>query len=284
MLVRTPVSHRSRPSARVPARLISGRCVSMHAQVQQARALSPAMRRVTLHAYGITDFPQAAPDQWVKVFLPLPHQHKPVVPEDQQWYRRYQALPDHTRPPMRTYTVRSVDRVACTLDIDVVLHGDAGPGSTWAASTAPGDWVGLFGPGSANDPPAHAHWQLLAGDETALPAISAILEHTSLPTVVYVEVRDSAEQLDLRLPEATALTWLFRSGEPAHASSRLVDAVRAASLPPGRPYVWLAGEATKVQALRRHLLDDRNLDRTDVTFVGYWRHGRNEHDRTASRV
>ena len=56
-----------------------------------------------------------------------------------------------------------------------------------------------------------------------------------------------------------------RAGEP------LAAAVRAASFPDGRGQAWLSGESTCVRDLRRHLIDDRGLDRRLVYATGYWR-------------
>jgi len=39
-------------------------------------------------------------------------------------------------------------------------------------------------------------------------------------------------------------------------------------------YAWIAGEAAGVKALRRHLVSEVGVARTNVAFMGYWRHGR----------
>jgi NADPH-dependent ferric siderophore reductase len=45
-----------------------------------------------------------------------------------------------------------------------------------------------------------------------------------------------------------------------------------------RFYAWLAGEATVIKTLRRHLVTDCGVDRRSVAFMGYWRQGRAESD------
>jgi NADPH-dependent ferric siderophore reductase len=68
------------------------------------------------------------------------------------------------------------------------------------------------------------------------------------------------------------ITWLVRDeGAPP-----AVEAVRAATLAGSAPYAWIAGESGSVKALRRHLVNERELDRRRVTFVGYWRKGLSE--------
>jgi len=61
----------------------------------------------------------------------------------------------------------------------VVLHADEGDGSWWASHAKPGDPAALWGPRTTYRRPADAETLLLVGDETAIPAIAAILE--SLP-------------------------------------------------------------------------------------------------------
>ena len=41
-------------------------------------------------------------------------------------------------------------------------------------------------------------------------------------------------------------------------------------------YAWIAGEAATVKALRRHLVSDLGVARSNVAFMGYWRRGRSE--------
>jgi NADPH-dependent ferric siderophore reductase len=41
-------------------------------------------------------------------------------------------------------------------------------------------------------------------------------------------------------------------------------------------YAWIAGEAATVKALRRYLVSEVGVARTNVAFMGYWRRGRSE--------
>ena len=120
--------------------------------------------------------------------------------EQSGWYQEWLAMDPAIRGSMRTYTVRSerLDAVYPEIDVDFVMHFDAdgngGPAANWAQNARPGDALTIIGP---NNRAAHCvtaetyagiEWRpglaqrvLLAGDETAVPAISAILE--SLPAV-----------------------------------------------------------------------------------------------------
>jgi NADPH-dependent ferric siderophore reductase len=267
------VSHRPDRRARYPRP--SEPCYAlMRAQVRSVTALTPRINRICFEAPALREFPFATQDQWVKLFFPPAGAAEPEVPEGEDWYRAYLAMPDTRRPPMRTYTVRDRDDDARTVTIDFVLHGDLGPASAWASHAVPGDRIAIYGPGHAYLPPDDADWICCLGDETALPAIGAIVESADdRRTVAYVEVADDAERLPLRPTGGAQVHYLTRNGIRPSSSTMLVDTLRDLPLPRGRPYFWLAGEASKVRAMRRHLVGERGVDRRCVTFVGYWREG-----------
>lgn len=272
----SPVTTRRRPARTVG----QGPFERYVVPVVRVVRLTPRSVRVTFRAPELAGFPASAPDQWVKLFFPLPHQQRPPVPTGPEWYRDYLAMAPNDKPAMRTYTVRRHDRATCELDVDLVLHGDSGPGSAWAERVRPGQLVGVFGPGAAYEPTPGAAWRLLVGDETAVPAIGAILEAELDPAVAvhaFVEVADAAEQLDLVRGAHQHVTWVRRSAR-AGGGPTLLDAVRASRLPGEPGYAWLAGEAGLVRDVRRHLVGERGHDRADITFLGYWRCGRAEDD------
>jgi NADPH-dependent ferric siderophore reductase len=281
--------------------------------------LGPSTVRITLTGPRLGDFGVAGDDQRVKLVLaPDSTALAELQAAGGEWYPAYRALADERRPVLRTYTVRAARPERAEVDLDVVLHGvvdgSAGPAAAWAARARPGDPVVLMGPdrpgrgrawGAEWAPPATATCLLLAGDETAVPAVSTVLE--SLPAVpgrravAVLEVPEPGDAQDLVLPEGVAVHWLFRSGLPrgellvpaVHAA--LVDlGIAAAPAPapedvdleagllwevPEDPaagtgcYAWLAGEAGVVTRLRRHLVGDLGVDRRAVAFMGYWRDG-----------
>jgi NADPH-dependent ferric siderophore reductase len=54
----------------------------------------------------------------------------------------------------------------------------------------------------------------------------------------------------------------------------LLNAARALTLPKtGDGYAWAAGESQTAKLLRRHLLDERGLDKAFVKAAGYWKRG-----------
>ncbi|MGH3915746.1 MAG: siderophore-interacting protein [Pseudonocardiaceae bacterium] len=255
------------------------------ATVVRRHRLTPHMIRIGLGGSDLADFARGAADQYVKLLFPAPGHTVPTVPalEDddvQSWYRRYLALPDAVRPIMRTYTVRKHRPEVHEVDVDFVVHDDAGQAGQWAQRAQLGDHVGIIAARGSYQPPDTADWQLIVGDEAALPAIGAIVESMAPHTRarVWVEVADRAEEQPLVAPPLATVCWLHRGRTPAGRSTVLLNAVRAATLPRGTPYAWVAGEAGMVRALRRHLVAERGIDRAAITFTGYWRLGKTEAD------
>lgn len=168
------------------------------------------------------------------------------------WYQQWLSLDPAERGTMRTYTIRAsrCDAAVPELDVDFVMHFDAdgkgGPASQWAAAAQPGDRVWLIGPnihaascttagayGGIEWRPGLAQNVLLAGDETAVPAISAILE--SLPEDIsghaFLEVPDGSDCQEIRTRSRVGVSWLARGGRP---HGELLDAaVRQAVRVPG---------------------------------------------------
>ncbi|WP_019630985.1 siderophore-interacting protein [Actinomadura atramentaria] len=238
--------------------------------------LGPTMTRVTFGGERVDECASGGFDQRLKLFLPLPGQERPVVPvDDPDWFTAWRALDPSIRSIMRTYTVRA--QRPGELDVDFALHGETGPASHWASKARPGDQVTIFAPLTADNsgvdfrPPPTATRILLAGDETALPAIGGILE--SLPadvsTETWIEVPDPADRQEL---PSTPIHWLTRTN-----NEHLTEALPAASITVP-DYAWIAGESSTVKALRRHLVQTLGMDRRTVTFTGYWRKGDTEED------
>jgi NADPH-dependent ferric siderophore reductase len=246
------------------------------------------MRRITFGGDDLADLGCDGPDRQVKLCFPRPGRPRPRLPEPgsggdaARWYAAYTAIPEAERPWLRSYTIRAHDPRARTVDVDFVLHdgADAGPATRWARSARPGDVLGMVGPSPEFGRPvpltasiAAADWLLLAGDESALPAIGTVVE--ALPpghrAVAFIEVRDAAEQQPLPTRGELTVHWLHRGAAPAGRTGLLVRAVRAADLPEGRMFAWIAGEAGAVRALRRHLVEERGVPRRAIDFSGYWR-------------
>ncbi|MFF1299456.1 MULTISPECIES: siderophore-interacting protein [unclassified Streptomyces] len=269
-------------------------------QVVRTRSLGPSLVRVTFAGDELREFCSDGCDQSLSLFLPHPGQTEPAVPIElgDGWWQAWRELPDDVRAVMRSYTLRALRRDplgnTTEIDIDFVLHGvepdaatPAGPASRWAARAAAGDRVLLLGPAVADNrairfrPADDTDLVVIWGDETAVPAASAIIE--SLPAGtrarVWLEVQHAEDVQDLATEADAEVTWLVRDHQEldAEGAPMALGAIRDAQLPPAeRPYVWIAGESGHIKALRRHFVGERGIDRRRVTFVGYWRQGLTE--------
>ncbi|MFD4506016.1 siderophore-interacting protein [Streptomyces sp. NPDC058457] len=256
-------------------------------QVVRTRRLGPSLVRVTFAGADLAHFHSDGRDQSLSLFIPAEGHTEPAVPVElgDGWWQGWRELPDDVRAVMRSYTLRELRRDPDEIDIDFVLHGagpdaatPAGPASRWASRAAAGDRVVLLGPAIADNrairfrPPEDTDLVLVWGDETAVPAATAILESLPAGTRVraWLEVPCAGDVQDVATEADAEITWLV-GGRDAR------EEIRAAQLPSHtHPYAWIAGESGRVKELRRHLVGERGIDRRRVTFVGYWRQGLTE--------
>jgi NADPH-dependent ferric siderophore reductase len=241
-------------------------------QVREVNSLTPQMVRIVVGGDALTGFISAAHDDHIKVFFPQPGQDKPVLPALSPNGPVYpEGAP---RPAARDYTPRRYDAATNTLTIDFVLHGD-GPATTWAARARPGDFLGVGGPRGSFIVPDDFDWYLLAGDETALPAIGRRLEElpAGARAIVVAEVANAADEQHFDTRARVETHWLHRDGGEPGNQALLQKALAGLQLPPGEGYAWVAAEAGTAKALRRYLVDQRGLPKDRVKAAAYWKKG-----------
>jgi NADPH-dependent ferric siderophore reductase len=241
-------------------------------RVVETKDVTALMRRITFAGADLARFSYGgmhmrllfpAFDGQVPVWPTLGADGHPVWPDAEE------------RPLARVYTIRSIDVAAGLIDVDFVLHEDDCIGGRWAARAQPGGIVGMTGPGGGEAP--SARWLLLAGDETALPAIGRTLETLPAETtaVVRIEIADAAEKQDLETNAALDLQWLCRNGEAPGTTTLLADAVKEVVFPTDEDdvFAWVAGEYRTFKEIRGFLRKERNLPRDKHLVVAYWRRG-----------
>lgn len=302
--------------------------------VEHIERLSPHFQRITCHGDDLDLLGTDGYDQRIKVMFPLPDEtwgDPQLFDEDSirraAWYDQWRKLPAHRRNVFRTYTIRAARPDRREITIDFVLHDQAGPAGEYAAHAQRGDEMVIIGPHSLSDRsslgidfhPAAAHRLLLIGDETAVPAIGAILDSLTRDGwqgtgKALLEVPCDEDVIDMPDVAGIHIDWGTRGGRP-HGSTltgRLeaisacsgqpsADAMRASAdqkLPPididrdllwevpqdnerggAKPhdlYAWVAGEAAMVRDIRRMLVEQMHMNRSDVAFMGYWRAGKSE--------
>lgn len=297
-------------------------------EVVRVDRLSPSFVRIELGSPALAELGVEGPWYDQRIKLVFPHGDRPLpslAGADEAWMAAWFEKPAEERGHMRTYTVRDVvgSGSGTRLVVDFVLHGtdghgEAGPGSSWAARAQVGDRIVTLAPrrgldfGGIEFVPGTAARLLLVGDETAVPAVASIL--AALPPgargAAYLEVPLAGDVQTLQHPLGVEVTWLSRDGGPR--GERLHAAVLEHLGAPLRPlevsddevdpdlwetpaysssgeqvdqhvvhvghdlddlYAWIAGESKVVTALRRALVKDLDVDRTQVAFMGYWREG-----------
>lgn len=250
-------------------------------RVLRTEPLTPHMTRVVLGGEGLREMSAGEhTDHYVKLLFPVPGITYPE-PFDMGWIRAH--LPRHEWPVTRTYTVRRWLPELPELTLDFVLHGDSGIAGPWARTVRPGEAIHMLGPGGGYSPAPESDWHLLAGDESALPAIAASLERMPAGATVHalIEVAGPEEEQPLDLPDGVRPVWLHRGTQ--RPGSRLTAAVRELQFPAGRVQAFVHGEAGFVKEIRHHLRRERGIPREQLSISGYWRLGHDEDGWRASK-
>ncbi|MEU9073373.1 siderophore-interacting protein [Kitasatospora sp. NPDC048538] len=215
--------------------------------------LTPTLTRLTFAGPTLAALGVEFPTQWVKL-----------------------AIPDGQS---RAYTIRHHRPAQQEVDLDVVLHG-GGPLSRWASVARPGARARLVGPRGGRPALDGAAHLLLAADESALPAALSLLEQLPAGTRVsaHFEIATAADALPLATRADLTVRWLPRDAGGGHGvpgdKGRLFARSATAAEPPPGSAAWVAGEASAVDDVRRHLLAGRAVPRELLHAKGYWRHGR----------
>lgn len=251
----------------------------VHAEVLRSERVTPHMVRVTFGGPDLARLEWRGFDQWVRLAVP--------VEDDTRFdnlparfgvggYLKYLTLPRGTRPVIRNYTLRALRRKAggAELDIDFVVHGEDGVAGPWAARVEPGEQVAMIDQGCGWRP-TPADRFLLVADESGLPAVAGVLR--DLPReargVAVIELFDEADRQECEEPDGIEVRWVVRSGEQAPGDVAL-ETLRALELPEGGAYAFAVGEQALATGARRHLVNERGVPKTQVTFSGYWRRGK----------
>ena len=216
--------------------------MSLPALIEVARILdvSASMRRVRFAGPGVADYLSEARIPNIKLFFP-----DDAVPLPGPSRADHHRIAPEQRARVRTYTVRSYDTGAATLDIDFVRHGEEGLASSWVERARPGDTLGALGGGGRL--PAPRPWMMLVADQA------------------------------LSVPDGVEVRWLHRGGRPPGESALLLDAALEAPLadPLEDGFVWVSAESRVVREVRRHVRA-LGLPRENQLIIGYWHRGATE--------
>jgi len=228
---------------------------------------TPYMLRVTFDGPELGELVVNEPAASVRLLLPSPGTPDLVIPT---WNGNEFLLPDGQRPTIRTFTPIRASEATSELVLEIVLHG-SGVASDWATAATVGSRVAISGPGRGYVPDPDASSFLLVGDESAVPAISQLVASlpSQCPVHAGIEVTSAAAIRSLPERSGAEIDWRVLPQEEPPGTEQL-EYVRSANVEAG-VRIWAAGEAAAMQRIRRHLFDDRGVDRSNTMIRGYWK-------------
>ena len=239
--------------------------------VKSVNTLTPNMQRIVMTGEDLSQFPWDSEGGYIKLVFPAPDEIALPSVEDIETGAPIQ---------LRTYTIRGFDSESLEITVDLVLHDrpdHTGPAANWAKHAVVGDRMVIYGPGNVKPLNHNADWFLLAGDMTALPAISCQLE--SMPAdangFVILEINNEADKQSLSKPEGMEIIWVINP----HADQEntvLSDAVKSVPWLEGKPSIWAACEFSNMRLLRAYFKKDKQVTREHLYVSSYWKMGQTE--------
>ncbi len=228
--------------------------------------LTPNMVRLRLGGPGMAGFPAGFAGGYVKL--------------------RLGEGGEGVKPVVRTYTIR--EQHADGIDLDFAVHGSdsemPGPAVNWALNAHIGDTILVGGPGPAKPLPPGMDRYLVAGDMTALPAISVNLEalDPGARGAAVIEIQHADDRQDLAVPDGFAVHWLVNP-HPGSDPELLLRKLRELGWEEGETYGWVAAEFAAMKALRDYLRTERGLGRDRLYASSYWKQGEDEDSHRVSK-
>ncbi|MEH6578883.1 MAG: siderophore-interacting protein [Amphritea sp.] len=245
--------------------------------VLSKQQLTPNMIRITLGGPNLKGFPEGYESGYIKLKFSIESLSDPMLSS-------LQGLLNGKDSCLRTYTVRSFNAKNQQLTIDFVAHGTNGPASAWAMHAMPGDNITITGPGDKKLVDMNADWFFIAGDMTALPAISVNLEQMPRDARGYavIAIINEADKQQINAPEGVTIHWVVNP-DPTELDSQLLDTVKKLEWLEGYPSVWVACEFSSMRQIRTYFRKERGLNRDQVYASSYWKIGDTDEGNKAAK-
>ena len=230
--------------------------------------LTPAYVRVRLRGDELAGFRSLGSDDHLRIFFPVGDPG---------------SVEELRAAPSREYTPLAWGED--WLELEFAIHGDpkagtAGVAAAWAATAPLGAIAGVGGPRGSKVLVGRPDAWLLAGDETAVPAIRRFAQSMDPDAAgrILVEVTDAAHELTIDAAAGIAIENLHRGSAPAGtALAARLDALTADDRPMGAVFGFVAAEQSVVKPARALLLDRWGLEPDQVIVKGYWKRGETEY-------
>jgi NADPH-dependent ferric siderophore reductase len=156
------------------------------------------------------------------------------------------------------------------LDLDVVVHGDAGPATAWASRAGRGDELEIAGPRGSRLAPTGFTNALLLADPAGMPALRRWIRAFAGVLPVHAVLFGGDGRLVDHLDDAETLSATPQLALTADFD--LLDVVRSQDVT-ADTFVWAAGEAGALIPVRRWLKQEAGLPKANLSLHGYWKSG-----------
>lgn len=223
-------------------------------EVIRTAYITPNMQRVTLGRSGLSDFPADQESAYIKLLFPQAGDSQPLV---------------------RTYSISGQRNNE--IDVDFALHAVDGPASAWARTAQAGQQIVVGGLGPKKLINNEADWFLLAGDMTALPAITVNINQLPATARGYavIEVTTETDIQPLNSPENIEIHWIVNAAANTDTSP-LLEHIKQLRWLSGQPAVWTACEFHSMRVLRQYFKVEREVAKTHLYISSYWKIDRTE--------
>ncbi len=226
--------------------------------------LTPGYVRVRLEGADLRGFESRGSDDHVRAFFP---ETSPA------------SVDELRAAPSREYTPLEWDGEAGWLDMEFAIHGD-GIAASWAASAEIGAIAGVGGPRGSMVMAGRPDGWLLAGDETAVPAMRRFAQSMDAAAVgrILVEVPGADHELPIDAPAGVVVEQVHRGTDAAGAAlARRLDALTPGDRPTGDVFAFVAAEQAIVKPARALLQERWGLPADSFVAKGYWKRGEGEY-------
>ncbi|WP_322410008.1 siderophore-interacting protein [Microbacterium invictum] len=233
-------------------------------RLQSREWLTPGYVRVRLVGDELAGFVSLGADDHLRIFFPEGE------PESVEEFRA---------APSREYTPARFD--ADGLELEFAIHGDpaagtAGVAAAWAATAPIGALAGIGGPRGSKVVDGRPDYWMLAGDETAVPAMRRFAElmDDQARGRILVEVADAAHELPIDAPAGVVVEQVHRgTTAPGSALAARLDALGDEERPEGSILGFVAAEQSIVKPGRELLLERWAVPADQTIIKGYWKRG-----------
>lgn len=245
--------------------------------VERTEWITPGYRRIHFAGEALRGFDSKGADDHIRVLFPDAATGELQLPQPGPKGLSY--APDAPRPISREYTPVAWDPEAGTLVVDFVIHS-AGVATSWAAAAEPGSIAAIGGPRGSLTIVGQPEWWLLAGDQTAIPAIRRHLAAVApgVPVRVILSVPDESAIQEFATAAELEFSWVYQDRDaPIGDTAVLERALAEVSRPEGDGFAFVAAEQSIVKPARAKIVDEWGIEPTRTVIKGYWKRGEAEY-------